>query len=180
MKKVILLLLLSYCFTTHIHAQADSYQSFEWDIIRLGYAVPFQDSLSGGVAISGEIRYNIKNNISTGLRAEFAFFGSNVDASGIDIGASGSYTLFGDYYFSNTSSKRFFTGLGVGYFQGVTSSFSNTPDIDAGSTIGVVPRVGYELGFIRLSAEYNLTFDKAASNYLGLNLGFTLWGRYKG
>ncbi len=47
------------------------------------------------------------------------------------------------------------------------------------NSIGLIPRVGYELGHLRLSAEYNLTFDDAVPDYIGIHLGITLWGGYK-
>ncbi|MEO0734109.1 MAG: hypothetical protein AAFZ52_14835, partial [Bacteroidota bacterium] len=100
------------------------------------------------------------------------------------IGASGSYTLMGDYYFSDTKTTRAFAGLGLGYFGGASVEVEDgngdtVGEADGGGTIGLAPRVGYELGHLRLSAEYNLAFKESVPNYFGLHLGITIGGGAK-
>lgn len=166
-----------------MNAQAESYTDFEWDILRFGYVIPGgTEGLSSGFAIGSEARYNLKDNISIGLRIEGALYGSD-DALGSDvsIGAALSYALMGDYYFKTTSSKRAFAGLGIGLFNGASVEVNGgTGSGDAGSSIGLIPRIGYELGHVRLSGEYNLTFDSAVPNYIGIQIGITLFGGYDG
>jgi len=43
----------------------------------------------------------------------------------------------------------------------------------------LIPRGGYELGFLRLSAEYNFAFDEAVSKYLAIKVGLNFGGRAK-
>ena len=57
--------------------------------------------------LGSELRYNVTNAISAGLRAEFALFGS-ASETGAKLGAAGSYVLMGDYYFNQESTKRLF------------------------------------------------------------------------
>ena len=182
MKKLFVCTLIA-CFAMVQNVDAQSYGPIEWDVVRLGYVLPSGDGVSGGLAFGSELRYNVNDQISAGLRAEFALFGSG-DVEGVDVGAAGSYALIGDYYFSAESNKRPFAGLGIGTFSSgsvtVTNPDGSETEVDGGSSIGVIPRVGYELGLLRLSAEYNLLFDEGTSNYIGIHLGLTIGGRYKG
>lgn len=155
-----------------------SYKSFEWDILRLGYVLPSGEGVSGGLAISGEPRYNVNDMLSVGLRYEFALFGSDLEGD-VEIGASSSYALMGDYYLKNDENNRLFAGLGIGTFKAGTVTVNNV-EVDGESAIGVIPRVGYEFGHLRIAAEYNLLFKEGSSNYIGLHFGATLWGGYKG
>jgi len=166
---------------SNINAQAESYTDFEWDILRLGYAVPSGlDNLSSGVALGTEARYNLKDEISIGLRWEIAVYGSSdVAGSSVEIGAAGSIALMGDYYFNTESSKRPFAGLGIGTFSGGSVSTSTTT-VDAGNSIGIIPRVGYEFGHLRIAAEYNLAFSDNVASYIGIHLAATLFGGYDG
>lgn len=160
---------------------AQSYGSFEWDIIRLAYVIPTADGTNGGVAIGSEPRYNINDNISASIRGELAFFGAEDEL--IDLGFSGSFTLFGDYNIQNNRNKRAFVGAGFGIFSGADVTLTvngNESSSEGGSGVGIVPRIGYELGFLRISGEYNLIMTDDISNYFGINLGFTIGGRYKG
>lgn len=163
-------------------ASGQNYKSFEWDIVRFGYVIPSGDGTSGGIAISTEPRFNIADNLSLGLRAEFALFGAE-DGDLVDIGASGSYALMADYYFNTTSSTRAFAGIGFGTFSGgdVTITTGGVEQTAEGaSSIGLIPRVGYELGHLRVSLEYNYTFKSEVPNYFGVHLGITIGGGYKG
>lgn len=175
MKKLILMVAFA---ATSMLSYAQDYTPFEWDIVRFGYAIPAGEGLSSGIAIGSEARYNVNNQISVGLRTEFALFGGG-DSNSASIGAAGSYALMGDYYFSGTSSKRAFAGLGLGLFSGASAS-SGTTTAEGGSGFGVIPRVGYELGHLRVSAEYNLALKEGINNYIGIHLGLTLWGGYNG
>ncbi len=161
-------------------ATTQSYKPFEWDIVRLGVVFPTGDGTSTGGSFGTEPRYNINDNISTSLRLEFAFFGNETEL--VDFGASGSFTLFGDYYFQNNRNKRAFAGIGIGTFSGADVSVTTgnqTTTSEAGSGVGIVPRIGYELGLLRINAEYNAIFTEDISSYIGINLGFTILGRYK-
>ena len=168
---------------SNLSAQSESYTDFEWDIVRFGYVIPSGvDGVSSWFSIGTEPRYNLKDNISIGVRWEIALYGASDElGSSVDLGAAGSVALIGDYYFNTESSKRAFAGFGVGSFGGFSVEVDGEEqEGDVGSSIGIIPRVGYEFGHLRLSAEYNLTFDDAVPNYLSINLGITLFGGYDG
>lgn len=179
MKK--LLLSVVTLLTLSFSLQAQDYGPIEWDVVRFGYVIPSGDGATGGISLGSEVRYNVNNNISAGLRAEFALFGSELEGDGVDVGAVGSYALIGDYYFQTESNTRAFAGFGIGTFGGasvtVTDASGMETEISGDGSIGVIPRVGYELGFLRVTGEYNLLFAENSSNYLGIHLAFTIGGR---
>ena len=93
--------------------------------------------------------------------------------------------MLGDYYFSNKGNKRAFAGLGIGRHAGLEATVEGEEEIededirDFGSYFGITPRIGYELGVLRISGEYNFTLDQAVPNVLGIHLGLTIGGRKK-
>lgn len=178
MKNLFIAALAVLCISSTVQAQ--DYGPIEWDIVRFGYVIPSGEGTGAGIALGSEVRYNVNNNISAGLRAEFALFGSGDDDS-VEVGTARSYSLIGDYYFQTESNKRAFAGFGIGSFGGVTATITdaagNETEVDGDGSIGIIPRVGYELGFLRLTGEYNLLFSEGASNYLGIHLAFTIGGR---
>lgn len=182
MKKLVYLFAFVAMSLNSLSAQAPSYTDFEWDIVRLGYAAPAgSDNVGGGISLGTEVRYNLKDNLSLGLRYEIAVFSAADDIGNGSVGASGSYALIGDYYLKTTSSKRAFVGLGIGQFVGGDIEVDGSEEtIEAGSSIGLIPRVGYEFGHLRLSAEYNLAFKEEVASYIGIHLGITLFGGYDG
>lgn len=183
MKKILLSAALTLCALCNIQAQAENYQLLEWDLFRFGYVLPSGDGVSGGLSVSTAGRAHVKDNIAVGLRYEIALFGSDSESSGVDIGASGSIAVMGDYYFSSESNRRAFAGMGIGMFNGgkvETEINGVTTEADGGSSIGILPRVGYDLGIVRATLEYNLAFKKEVPSYLGLNLALNLFGKYKG
>ncbi len=176
MKNLFLIIFVS--STVSLSLQAQDYTQFEWDIARFGYVIPSGDGTSGGIALGTEVRYNVNNTISAGLRYEFAIFGSDL-GDDVDLGSAASSALFGDYYFNDASSKRAFVGFGIGSFQGITIKTAGN-SVKGDSSLGIIPRVGYELGHVRFSGEYNLLFGDNTSNYIGIHLGITIGGGYKG
>ena len=183
MKKSLFFILALFFMNSNINAQAESYTDFEWDILRMGYVIPSGvTGIGSGFSVGSAVRYNLKDNISVGLRFEGAIYGSDdVLGSNVSLGLAASYALMGDYYFNTESSKRAFAGLGIGYFKGASVEVDGTTGTGGeGSSIGFIPRVGYEFGHLRLSAEYNLALDDAVPSYIGIQLGITLFGGYDG
>jgi len=174
-------LLTAFTFST---ATSQSYGPIEWDIIGLGYAIPTGVGASGGFSFYTEPRYNINDKFSIGLRFEGALLGGAEDNDNFDVGISSTTSLTPDYYFMNNENKRGFAGLGIGLATGASFTVTNPDGTetegDVGFTLGLTPRVGIELGLIRLAVSYNLALDDAVTNYLGINLGFNVGGRYKG
>ena len=169
-------------FLNSIYSQ--DYKPLEWDIVRVGLLFPTDKStISSGLGLSTEVRYNVTNEISIGGRFALDFFGAgNNPGTETDISLRSSLALAGDYYFSTTSNNRPFAGIGIGHYNGLTIKTTTNgvqSETKTGDYIGLIPRVGYEFGFARISAEYNHAFDGNATSYFGIHLGFTIGGRRK-
>ena len=166
-----------------ISAQAPSYKNFEWDVIKLGYSLPGSDSYAQGGIWGGELRLNLRDDLSIGLRTEAVSFGNDFGDT-FDVDISWSWAVTSDYYFNTTSAYRAFAGLGFGGFKSGNIKEVNddviVTEFPGTSSAGLIPRVGYEFNHLRLSAEYNFTFKEAAPNYLAFSAALTLWGGYKG
>ncbi|MGB3800912.1 MAG: hypothetical protein WA952_13940 [Lewinella sp.] len=182
MTKSILSLLLVFILSGAATAQSNNYRMFEWDLLRIGYAIPGGERFAGGLALGTEVRYNATDNISVGFRPEVAVYTSNLENDVIDVGAAGSYVLTGDYYLRSEGGFRPFGGLGIGSFGGASVTVETSDDtideddVEAGQAFGIVPRVGLELGHFRVSLEYNLTFSDQVPNYFGIMIAPTLFG----
>ena len=183
MKNYYLIILASSFILSSVSAQSPSYVDFEWDIFKFGYVIPTSSSSeSGGFAFGGELRYNATDNFSIGLTGQGAVFGTDLGPN-VDLGASVSSLMVGDYYLRNDSGTRAFLGAGLGLFSTgtITVVNNNVEDFIDGTTgFGVAPRVGYEFGHVRLQGQYNLTFKDGHPNYLELTLALTLWGGFVG
>ncbi|MFY7987352.1 MAG: hypothetical protein ACOVNP_00605 [Flavobacterium sp.] len=176
MKKILSTLAIAIMFAFSTNAQSTAYKPFRIHISPLTYAIPsYSKGYGGGLAISIEPAYAINDNFVAGLRWELGLLSAGSEASGT-IGAVGSYTLTGDYYFGK-GKTRFFGGLGIGLFDGgavTVSSSSNSVDAVGGSGIGFVPRLGVQLSHFRLAAEYNVAPKNMS--YLGLKAAITIGG----
>ncbi len=177
---VILCLTISAAFS-----QASSYTNFEWDVVRIGFASPVSsDSLNKGINLGGEVRFNFRDDISIGLAADFVYFAETLGDSGnANIDFAGANSLTVDKYFGTTSSKRFFAGTGLGYYRNseikTRKGFDNIKT-DKFSSVGISPRIGYELGHLRIMAQYHYTTKSEMYDFFTINLAITLWGGYKG
>ena len=168
-----------------LSAQDKNFRDFEWDIFQFGFASAGGDRFGGGVELGGEVRYNIDNRFSAGLKSEFAIFATDLGNDLIDVGVVVGFSLTGDYYFVEDRVIRPFVGFGIGRYGGATV-IANTnddevdeDDIITGAAFGVSPRVGIELSHLRIALEYNLTFNDQVPSYIGLSLSPTLWGGLK-
>jgi hypothetical protein len=180
MKKIILLFIVFVSLILVNEATAQNYTSLEWDLIRLGYVIPSGvEGVGAGLAVGSEVRYNITDRISAGLKGEVAIYSSTSDLENASVGAAVSTLLTGDYYFNTTSSRRLFAGIGIGQFGGASAKVDDEDLGTAGSAFGVAPRVGYELGHLRLAVEYNLPFKNTVSKYFGIQIAGTIGGGYK-
>ena len=178
--KYLLLLVLTFS-TSFLTAQAENYGRFEWDLIQIGYASPVGDGFDGGFALGTEVRYNITDDLSAGLNFEIAGFWDDLGNNLVRIGSAATYNVTGDYYFVSQGSVRPFVGASAGVYgsgQIVTTVNSDIDDddISVASTLGVGPRVGIELGHLRVALEYNHTFSGRVFNYVGFTVAPTLFG----
>ena len=172
-------------YTCGIYAQAPSYTDFEFDLPRMGLIVPEEGAYDGGISLGAELRYNVQDNFSVGLRSEISFLGSeelDSDADEYDLGAFKTAMATADYYFSTTSSRRFFVGIGLGNFQtGVLEVRDGQGTINESggtSSFGIMPRAGYEFGHLRIEIQYNIPSGDEDLQRFGISLSPTWFGGY--
>lgn len=152
----------------------------------LGYAIPGDGG--GGILFDFEPAYRINDAIAVGLRIEVAVMGRlNPDGTEATGSANGSYTLNGQYYFSNNT-VRPYAGFGVGIFSLASfSSISQNGEAAVGSEIGFYPRIGLDIGHFNINLDYNLisateTLNTAGdkvkikNSYIGIRLGAFIFG----
>lgn len=208
MKKVCLLLAFGTILSLSSFAQ-DGYKPFKVGV-DLGYAIPSGSGAKGGVLFAIEPKYAVASAISVGLRMEAAvmargYVGVNNDAgsANIDVKASGSYLLTGDYYFTGNHSFRPFGGIGTGIYSiaaakvtGDGGSGTGEASVGGGSKFGGLIRTGFEAGHFRLGIEYNLvpkteivayagngsgdTKIESKNSYIGIKIGAVIGGGKKG
>jgi outer membrane protein X len=168
--------------TAFLQAQAPSYKDFEWDVIKLGYVLPGGGEYSSGGLGGGELRLNLRDDLSIGLRTESATFDHAFDDDEFEVEATWSWAATADYYFNTSSPYRTFAGLGFGSFtEGDIKGKDDDVIIRKGITSsGLVTRVGYEYGHLRISAEYNIMMKEEGTNYFTFSAALTLWGGYTG
>ena len=152
----------------------------------------------GGVLLSLEPKYNIKDNMNVGLRIGVAAIVRDVNDFGATTtakaSANGSYVATYDYYF-NASGKSFvpYIGAGAGYYSIANAEFDDTNNsigvnVDAAGKMGGLVRGGFEWGKFRMGLEYNLVPKSTlqdingnnkgtvANSYVGIHLGFYVGG----
>tara|TARA_R110002126_G_scaffold60603_3_gene157573 strand:- start:1710 stop:2303 length:594 start_codon:yes stop_codon:yes gene_type:complete len=162
----------------------------------LGYTVPSNGG--GGVLLSIEPKYNIKDNMNVGLRIGSAAMVRDINTDNNNttakISANGSYVGTYDYYFNGSGSTFVpYIGGGAGYYTIANVEFDDnnggTPDnLDASGKFGGLVRGGFEWGKFRMGLEYNLVpksnlqdsnganTGKVSNSYLGIHLGFYVGG----
>lgn len=173
MKKIVLISIL--CVFAFGASFAQDYKKFKVGI-GVGYGVPSEGS--GGVLLYLEPMYRVMDQLAVGLRIETALFaGQPISGTSFTTAAFGvgSYTLNGQYYFSN-GLFRPFVGAGLGMFTAAGTSTdlgSGNYYVQAATTVfGFYPRVGFDFGHFNLSIDYNLIPSQSTQVDLG-GLGFT-------
>jgi outer membrane protein W len=177
---------------------AQDYKPFKVDVA-LGYAIPGGKGAKGGVLFAIEPKYAVMDQLNLGLRMEAAvvargYAGANIeDDMEVDVKASGSYLLTGDFYYTSKRSFRPFSGIGAGIYSIAAASVSaddETAAVGADSKFGGLVRSGFEAGHFRFAIEYNLvpktkwTNDELGSvesknGYIGIKIGATIGGGKK-
>ena len=181
--------------------------------IGVGYAKPSgSGSKAGGLAYI-EPSYRLSDAISLGFRMESAavargMSGSSIDKENINLSTQSSYTLNAQYYLG-TNNFRPFLGIGLGLFslsamktdvivvdgidwtgQGQPQTHTESVSLsDAQSKLGFYPRLGFDLGHLTLSIDYNFIPNTKTTvsgsdasfrnNYLGVRLGANFGGGRK-
>lgn len=158
----------------------------------LGYANPSGSGAKAGVLFYLEPGYRVSDQILANLRIEGAVVARGfADAVGesveVDVAAISSYTLNGQYYFSNNNFRPF-AGLGFGMYSLAGNSISidggdgdTEIELEAESKFGFYPRVGFDAGHFTLSLDYNIIpeSDGIKNNYLGIRIGGFIGGGRK-
>jgi hypothetical protein len=188
MKKLTLLFAL--CALLTIGANAQEFKPFRVGLGG-GYAIPGGNGAKGGVLFYLEPSYRLQDQISLGLRMEWAaLVGGFSEDLGSDVtlkvSRSSSYTVNGQYYFNNNKFRPFVgAGFGMYMIKGADLTFS---DPDAGDVtltmedetkFGFYPRVGFDAGHFTLSLDYNLVGAttsegsdvKMKNSYIGIRFG---------
>lgn len=152
--------------------------------VGLGYAMPGGEGSKGGICFAVEPGYRLNDQIIVGLRMESAVivrgYSESVDDAELDIAGIGSYTLNGQYYFSNEGFRPF-VGLGFGIYSLAAVKIDGVDDEIAASEskFGFYPRLGFDAGHFTMQLEYNLIpatkvdgLDGEFKNsYLGIKIG---------
>ena len=110
------------------------------------------------------------------------------------VSALGSYTLSGQYYFSNKGFRPF-VGAGTGVYRiGSVAVSTTSADGDAAvassTKFGFYPSVGFDAGHFNMQLEYNLIGSSAAgtvngeevkikNSYFAIKTGFSISGGRK-
>ena len=167
------------------------FKPFKVDV-SVGYASPQNSNtdqssvqgnkFSGGVLFAIEPKYAIIDQLSVGLRGEAAVTAhinnsNNNGSNNSNAKANLSYILTLDYYFLNGGFRPFIGG-GAGIYTTVqidsSTSIASVNSIPRTSQFGYMARAGFEVGHLRLGAEYNFLTNKAS--YLGLKIGIGIGG----
>ena len=192
MKKLSLLSLLVLC--AGLVASAQEYKPFKVGV-GLGYAITTGEGAQGGVLLYLEPAYRVSDPLLVGIRLESAIvtrgFSEDVSSVSIDVAGIGSYTVFGQYYFSNNTFRPF-VGAGLGLYSLAAVSvdagaFGSGTAVEAGTKFGFYPRVGFDLGHFNLAVDFNLIpasetiggLAEVKNSYLGFRAGFSIGGGKK-
>ena len=199
MKKCALIAFVCILASTHSYSQYDQDYSREFKPFKvglgIGYAVPGAgEGAGGGLLLYLEPAYRATDQVAVGLRLEGAFMVRGVegvadqDVEG-DATSVASYTLNGQYYFSNEN-VRPFIGAGVGLFSLAAAKFNTNAnsdpdlnDIGAETRFGFYPRIGIDAGHFNLVLDYNIIpptdipgGGEVKNNYVGIRAGFSIGG----
>jgi outer membrane protein W len=208
MKKVLMLLFV--VVVVYAAAQAQDYKPVKIGI-GLGYASASGTGASGGPIFYLEPAYRVNDKIALGLRLEGAVLtkGTTIialNSSSINSvvnassAASASYTVNGQYYFSNENFRPF-AGVGLGIYSSASVSINSggtgtsSSATVSGSQFGFYPRIGFDAGHFTMQVEYNIVpstssqisvttttggqtaaTSETSNSYLGIKAGFFFGG----
>jgi hypothetical protein len=169
-KLTLLAVLMAFAFSAG--AQSTDYHAFKFDL-NLGYAQPGSGSgTKAGATFTLQPHYRLTDDFAVGLRYETALIGYvNSSTGDASVSALVSGCVTGEYYFSEETFRPF-AGAGIGVFDEASASSAS----DDSATIlarsvnfGAFPEVGFELGHLRFSIDYNVAGHN--NNYIAFHLG---------
>jgi hypothetical protein len=182
------------CLTMFLSVLAVGVNAQEYKQFRVGigggYAMPGGSGASGGVLFYFEPGYRFADNIIANIRVEWAAMArglaEDVQDADFSVSTSGSYTLNGQYYFSNESFRPF-VGAGVGMYKINAAEVDGVGSFGSSETkFGFYPRVGFDAGHFTLSLDYNLVgkttieVDGEEFNFKNSYIGIRLGGFFGG
>lgn len=187
MKKLTLITLFILCLNTIVNAQ-NEFKKIKV-FTGLGYAAP--NGGGGGFIFDFEPAYRIIDPIAVGFRFEAAGLVKDVDGESLDLSLVVSYTLNGQYYFTN-GGFRPYIGIGLGVYEfGSVSLDSQSGSADTDSQFGFYPRIGFDAGHFNLNVDFNIVPDSEIqgidlngnsiitnikNSYIGIRIGGVIGG----
>ncbi len=190
--KTLFFTIVLFLYTITSFAQNDNstrlYKPFKVDVA-IGYVIPSNADLKGGIVLAIEPKYSVLNQLSVGVRIEGVGISNGTNYNDINntvkVKATGSYLATSDYYFSNADFRPF-AGLGMGVFTPSDYRVSSDGNVykvtDAGIKFGGMVRGGFAYKHFRLGLEYNVVSNtyvppsNVKNSYFSIKAGFTIGG----
>jgi len=183
MKKITLCVLLALLATAVVAQQEGKIRGG----LNLGGAIPSGGGF--GAALDAQLGYNIADNMNVGVRGGMAaMLGTDKETT---VSAAGNFNFLATFtYFLNPCGGAFapFAGAGTGIYKlGASSASLGGQSAEGGTLFGGMLTAGFEIGKLRVAAEYNLlpaspikaTVGDVAdrkNSYLGVTIGFFFGG----
>lgn len=182
MKKISTVLF--FILLTAVAVKAQEFKKFRVGV-GAGYAMASGKGSGGGVLFTVEPGYRLMDNVLLNLRWESAaVIRGTVNDTGasFDVAGIGSYTLNGQYYFSNENFRPF-VGLGLGFYKlaavsvSASSGGSTSTAAAAESKFGFYPRLGFDAKHFTLNLDFNIIpnttvgSNEFKNSYIGIRVG---------
>jgi len=178
-----LIIIFMFCPSTFVIAQHSIYKPLKVDL-GINTVFAMKQGTGGGNGLYINPMFNLTDRFSIGPRLETAIVKKDkVDlVTGIlnnKIVNLSSYLIVMDYYLSKER-IRFFIGLGSGLFKQRDSFMVlglGSVDLSGNSkmSLGLMPRLGYNVGHFKMTVNYIMTGD-LMYDYLGFTLGLEIGG----
>lgn len=182
-KRILVGLSIAILTSTSIVAQSSKFKHFKVD---LGVATMITTNpiVDKGMGFYFSPIFNATNRLSVGARFGFNYLSIEPITTGIgymDFGIIGfsSFLIVGDYYLS-IEHVRAFIGLGFGFYRQremlmTTSLFPANLINPRKSNIGIMPRLGFNVGHFKMTIAYNSN-GYELFNYVDVTLGMDIGG----
>jgi hypothetical protein len=137
----------------------------------VGSNFPIGYQPNGTLVLNVEPHFRLSDANAVGIRIQEAFLRqlNNSNMDGFTISPMDSYALTFEHYFSNNFFRPFMS-FGAGVFRqgAVVNNVFPSKAIQEQLHPGIFPRIGFEIGVLRMATEYNIM----SSNSNGTNPGY--------